>query len=157
MWCFCAGCAQDIFVLISLWHRRQFHFANNLALSPSRIFLFIYNNFVKRIISRWDLSASQWPLQCYLYCVCALVAYDWLKRAVALHSACLTAYRSGYSGVWLLHGWCDEKLLLFCVHHTNMHQFAVPLYSKPDKCVFNCKNATCTFGRMTGTFYVLLR
>ena len=29
-----------------------------------------------------------------------------------------------YTTIWLLHGWCRVKLLLllFCVHHTTMHQ-----------------------------------
>ena len=40
-----------------------------------------------------------------------------------------------YSSVWLLHGWCHVKLLLFrrtfCVHHATMHQSIITLYSKP--------------------------
>ena len=50
------------------------------------------------------------------------------------------------------HGWCHMKLLqsrrMFCVHHTTMHHVT----SCKDACL-----ATCTFGRMTGIFYVLLR
>ena len=69
----------------------------------------------------------------------------------------LNIHRSGYSPVWLLHGWCHMKMLpsrrKFSVHHTIMHQFIVPLYLKPhtyDACVFSCNlpPATCTFGRM---------
>ena len=34
-----------------------------------------------------------------------------------------------YSVIWLLHGWCDVKLLpswrTFCVYHTNVHEFNV--------------------------------
>ena len=41
------------------------------------------------------------------------------------------------STTWLLHGWCQVKLLpsrrVFCVHHTTMHQFMVSLHSKPHK------------------------
>ena len=75
-----------------------------------------------------------------------------------------------YSTVWLLHGWCHIKLLpsqhTFCVHHTTMHQFTMPPYSKPHTygaSVFSCDLppvllAGClgSFGRMTGIFYVLL-
>ena len=64
---------------------------------------------------------------------------------------------------WLLHGWCHVKLLssrrTFCVHRATMHQFKMSLHSKPhtNVHVFSCNcMVTCTFGRMTGIFYVLL-
>ena len=59
--------------------------------------------------------------------------FEWVT--VALHNAFWISALSVYSTVWLLHGWCQVKLLpsqhTFCVHHTTMHQFTVSLYSKP--------------------------
>ena len=44
----------------------------------------------------------------------------------------LNIHQSGYSAVWLLHGWCHMELLpswyKFCIHHTTMHQFRVFLF-----------------------------
>ena len=44
----------------------------------------------------------------------------------------LNVHRSGYSAVWLLHGWCHVKLLpfwrMFCAPYTAMHQFTVSPY-----------------------------
>ena len=52
----------------------------------------------------------------------------------------LNISQSGYGTVWLLHGRCHMKLLpsrcKFCVHHTTMHQFTLPLYSKPQQLQF---------------------
>ena len=37
------------------------------------------------------------------------------------------------SAIWSLYGWCHVKLLpsrrAFCVHHTTMHQFTVPIHA----------------------------
>ena len=70
------------------------------------------------------------------------------------------------SAVWLLYTrWRHVKLLptrrTFCEHHTTMHQFTVSLDSFEDTyvgcvCIW-LQHAICTFGRMTGIFYVLLR
>ena len=71
---------------------------------------------------------------------------------------------STYNAILLLRGRCRVKLLqsrrTFCVHHITMHQFTVPLHSKPHRLrkvynVFSFNLPPIIFGRMTGTFYVL--
>ena len=58
------------------------------------------------------------------------------------------------------YGWCHMKLLpsrhKFCVHHITMHPRSVTYQSHIRK-VYACLAVTCTFGKMTGIFYVLLR
>ena len=54
----------------------------------------------------------------------ALVVCDSEWMTVALHRAFLSIHRSGYSAVYLLHGWCRVELLpsrrTFCVRHTTL-------------------------------------
>ena len=57
---------------------------------------------------------------------CAHVAgWFWMK--------CMVYWQS----IWLLHGWCHVEILpsrrKLCVRHTAMHQFTVPLHSKPHR------------------------
>ena len=58
--------------------------------------------------------------------------FEWVT--VSLHNAFWISALSVYSAVWLLHGWCQVKLLpsqhKFCVHHTTIHKFTVSLYLK---------------------------
>ena len=76
---------------------------------------------------------------------CSLIVCDSEWMTIALYRAFLNIHWSGYSALWLLHGWCHVKPLpsrgTFCVHHTVMHQFTVSLYSKAQTqgvCVFSC-------------------
>ena len=89
--------------------------------SESKHILFLWI-LVERLTWSWALSASQWQLYRHRPCVCTLVVCDpfkyppkWLQRI-------------------LLVGRCHVKLLpprcRYCVHHTNMYQFTVSLYSK---------------------------
>ena len=52
-----------------------------------------------------------------------------LKVTLALRSAFLNIHRRGYNAVWLLHGWCDVKLLpsrrKFCVHYNHALVYTV--------------------------------
>ena len=60
-------------------------------IAPIRIYLFI--RLFERLISRWALSDSQWQLQCYRLCVCALVVYDSEWVTAALNSTFLISPR----------------------------------------------------------------
>ena len=60
----------------------------------------------------------------------------------------LNIHRSGYSAVYLLHGWCHVKLPLsrytLRVNHTTMHQFTVSLCSTT---IQPCTSLQCHFVR----------
>ena len=73
----------------------------------SGFYLFIWT-LVECLITRWAsaLSASQWQLESCSLLLRSSPMYTTLNERLALHSAFFNIHWSGYSAVWLLHGWC---------------------------------------------------
>ena len=81
--------------------------------------------------------------------LCSSCRQLWL-RDCSFTQRVLNTHRSGYSAVWLLHGWCQVKLWpsqrKFCVHTT---------HSKPhtlDACVFSCNLPPALLAEWSGAF-----
>ena len=85
---------------------------------------------VECLIARLARIVSQWQLQRYSL----HLRFSCMQLCMSDHNfvctACFEYPLCGYSAVWLLHGWCHEKLCKFCVHHITMHQFTVSLVFK---------------------------
>ena len=88
---------------------------------------------------------------------CTLVASD--SKWVTFLLCVLNIYPSGVFTALAGAMWNYCCLSTFCVHHTTMHH-ATSFHAKPHMsgaCVFSYNPTTCTFGRMTGIFYMLLQ
>ena len=76
-----------------------------------------------------------------------------------LRCQCFISTEVVYLQRW--HGWCHMKLLPprreFCVHHSTMHHITSCKATYVRYMRVQLQPAPCTFGRMTGVFYVLLR
>ena len=84
----------------------------------------------------WSLFCN--TIVCFRADSLGVIRNEWL----AFYSAFFVCFTyppkcSTDSAIWLLHSWCQVKLLpsrrTFCVHQVTMHQFTVSLYSKPHK------------------------
>ena len=93
------------------------------------------------------------------------MSYVIMNECLSFHSAFKInknkIHRSGVldSAIWLLHGWCQAKLLpsrrTFCVHRTTMRQLTASLHSKPDMqgaCVFSRSLPPAPLAERPGSF-----